>query len=125
MAAAGPGEAAGGPPLARLPGDAFSLAWTHSVERIEWREDWRISGGQLRLVEARVRGSGAGMEVPDGARLVEGAWVYRPQLPPLDRLTLANSGFTADYRICSWGTCRPLAELAGPPGRPLALYACP
>ena len=33
LAGAGPGDA----PLARLPSETFSLIWTHSVERIEWR----------------------------------------------------------------------------------------
>ena len=22
---------------------AFTLAWTHSIEKIEWQEDWRIT----------------------------------------------------------------------------------
>ena len=29
---------------------ALSLAWTHSVEKIEWQEDWRITPGGLELV---------------------------------------------------------------------------
>ncbi|WP_158045212.1 DUF1850 domain-containing protein [Skermanella pratensis] len=112
-------------PLARLPVEAFSLSWTHSVEKIEWREDWRITDGRLLIEEAHVRGSGAGMEVPDGARLMDGSWVYRPGVPPLDRLDLANSGFTADYRICSADGCRDLAAVTGVADRPLTLFACP
>ncbi|QQP92220.1 DUF1850 domain-containing protein [Skermanella sp. TT6] len=119
------GASAAGAPLARLPVEAFSLGWTHSVERIEWREDWRISDGRLLIEEARVRGSGAGMEVPEGAKLVDGSWVYRPGVPPLDRLDLANSGFTADYRICSAEGCRDLAVITGVADRPLTLFACP
>jgi hypothetical protein len=114
----------GDAPLARLPVEAFSLIWTHSVERIEWREEWRISGGLLVLEEARVRGSGAGMEVPDGAKLVEGSWVYQPHVAPLKRFTLANSSFTADYRICAKGECRKLAEITGVADRPLTLFPC-
>ena len=42
----------------------FTLSWTHSVEKIEWQEDWIINDNQLEIVEARVQGSGAGMAVP-------------------------------------------------------------
>ena len=122
IALAGAGTA--NAPLARLPVEAFSLIWTHSVERIEWREDWRIANGKLVLEEARVRGNGAGMEVPDGAKLVDGSWVYRPHVPPLERLNLANSSFTADYRICVKDGCRNLADVTGVSDKPLTLYPC-
>ena len=114
----------GDAPLARLPVEAFSLIWTHSVERIEWREEWRISGGLLVLEEARVRGNGAGMEVPDGAKLVDGFWIYQPHVPPLERLNLANSSFTADYRICARDECMDLAEVTGVADQPLTLFPC-
>ena len=32
---------------------------------------------------------------------------------PLERLKLARSNFTADYRLCWDGVCHPLAEFAG------------
>ena len=51
---------------------AFTLAWTHSIEKIEWQEDWRITPQGLELTQARVKGSGAGMEPPPQARLVDG-----------------------------------------------------
>ena len=114
----------GDAPLARLPVEAFSLIWTHSVEQIEWREEWRIANGLLVLEEARVRGNGAGMEVPDGAKLVDGSWIYQPHVPPLERLNLAKSSFTADYRICAKGECRKLAEITGVADRPLTLFPC-
>jgi hypothetical protein len=118
------GAGAADAPVARLPVEDFSLAWTHSVERIEWREDWRIVTGKLVLDEARVRGNGAGMEVPDGAKLVDGSWVYRPHVPPQERLNLANSSFTADYRICVKDGCRDLADVTGVADRPVTLYPC-
>ena len=95
-----------------LPAVAFTLSWMHSVERTEWQEDYRIAAGRLMLVEARIRGSGAGMEPPPGAVLAEGWWRYRPDLPPLPELRLTRSGATADYRMCWDGACRPLAQLA-------------
>jgi hypothetical protein len=114
----------GGALLARLPGPTFTLAWTHSVEKIEWQEDWRVTRDGLAIEEARVRGNGAGMEIPDGARLAGGWWRYRPPLDPVEALTLANSTFTADYRLCSEGGCRPLGEITGRVDSPVSLMPC-
>ena len=97
-----------------LPLQAFTLAWTHSIEKIRWEEDYRIVDRRLQLVEARVRGTGAGMEAPVGAILKDGVWHYRPALPPLERLRLARSTYVADYELCWDGVCHPLAEVAGP-----------
>lgn len=94
---------------ASLAADGFGLSWTHSVEKTEWREEWRVEAGRLRLVEARVQGSGAGMEPPAGSRLEGGRWVYVPDLPPLAEIVLARSGHTADWRLCL-GECRALSE---------------
>jgi len=81
---------AAGALVATLAAESFTLAWTHSIEKIRWEEDWRIENGRLHLVEARIRGSGAGMEPPDGAVLRHGAWHYAPVIPPLPRLRLAH-----------------------------------
>jgi hypothetical protein len=27
-----------------LAANAFTLAWTHSIEKVRWEEDWRIAG---------------------------------------------------------------------------------
>ena len=100
--------------------DAFTLAWTHSIEKIRWEEDWRIETGALVAVEARIRGSGAGMEIPDGAVLKNGVWHYRPALSPqaksgitefrLGELRLTHSPHAAGYELCIDGECRPLAD---------------
>ncbi len=116
---------AAGALVAFVPVQTFALAWTHSIEKIRWEEDWRIEAGRLHLEQARVRGSGAGMEPPDGAVLERGVWHYRPQLAPLDRLTLAHSTFTAGWELCALGRCRPLADLAGAAQNGVVeLYAC-
>ncbi len=99
---------------ASLPAAEFTLAWEHSVEKIEWRERYRIEGEHLRIVEARVRGSGAGMEAPPGAAAQDGAWVWQPAAAPLPELRLTYSTFARDYSICAADRCRPLRELAGP-----------
>ncbi len=95
-----------------LAADAFTLAWTHSVERSEWQEDWRVRGAALELVQARVRGSGAGMEPPEGAVLRDGWWVYGRPLR-LSMLRLAVSGATVDgWRLCTADQgCRELEPL--------------
>jgi hypothetical protein len=87
----------------------FTLAWTHSIEKMRWEEDYRVSAGHLELVEARIRGSGAGMEPPAGAVLRDGVWHYRPDVAPLGELRLARSTYTSDFELCADGRCRPLA----------------
>ena len=116
---------AAGALIAFLPVQAFTLAWTHSIEKIRWEEDWRIEDGRLRIVEARIRGSGAGMEPPEGAVLENGVWRYTPAVAPLQRLNLAHSTFTTGYDLCTADHCRPLAELVGgADNEPVALHAC-
>jgi hypothetical protein len=102
---------------------AFTLAWTHSVEKLEWQEDWRVAGDRLVLVEARVHGHGAGMEPPDGARFDDSGWHWQPKVPPLKELTLRRSGATPDWRLCIDGTCRDLATVVGD-ADPVRLVAC-
>lgn len=85
---------------------AFTLSWTHSVEKTAWQEDWRVAPDGLVLTEARVKGSGAGMEPPEGAVLEDGWWRYEPRLRPLPRLLLAASGNTgAGWTLCAGGRC--------------------
>ena len=57
---------------AQLPVAEFTLAWDHSVEKVRWEEDYRVTAAGLLLGEARVRGSGAGMEPPANAVLRDG-----------------------------------------------------
>ncbi|MEW5889916.1 MAG: DUF1850 domain-containing protein [Pseudomonadota bacterium] len=90
--------------------NGFTLAWQHSIEKIRWEEDYRVARGRLELVEARVHGSGAGMEPPAGARLDNGVWRYRPALAPLARLLLTHSPYAQGYELCLEGRCAPLAQ---------------
>ncbi len=102
---------ASGSLLAALPLTAFTLAWTHSIEKTRWEEDWQVRGRQLLPVAARIRGSGAGMEIPAGAALKDGVWHYVPTLPPQGGLLLRHSPYVAGYELCADGRCRPLADL--------------
>ncbi len=92
--------------------ESFTLAWTHSIEKIRWEEDWRVAGSQLLLTEARIRGNGAGMEVPAGSSFDHGVWHYDPHLPPLDVLRLTQSDFAAGYELCQRERCEPLVASA-------------
>jgi len=94
---------------------AFTLVWTHSVEKVDWQEDWRIDGGALRLVAARVKGSGAGMEPPPEARLVDGWWHWAPQVAAPPELVLGNSGAAGEWRICTGRVCQALSDILGHP----------
>lgn len=113
-----------GSKIAPLMAGAITLAWTHSVERIVWEEDWRAGPAGLELVEARVRGSGAGMEPPPEARLVNGAWAWRPNVPPQQEVVMRRSGATADWRICISGVCRPMDVYVPAKADPVTMKVC-
>jgi len=112
--------------LAALPeviGPAATLSWTHSIEKTLWTEHWRATPAGLLIDEASVQGSGAGMEPPDGSVLKDGAWHWRPALPPQSEITLGNAGVTAPWRLCpDGGACR---DLIAPAGEPIRLFPCP
>ena len=111
-----------GAKTAMLAASAFTLAWTHSVEKTEWREEWRIGPAGLELTEARVKGSGAGIDPPEGAVLEDGWWVYAPKVAPVPRLVLAASGATVSgWSLCADGDCLTLGAEAG---EAVTLEAC-
>ncbi len=90
----------------------FTLSWTHSVEKVRWEEDWRLTPAGLIVEEARVKGSGAGMEPPEGARLSDGWWRYRPALPAIRELRLGISGATGEgWRLCADGRCLEIEDI--------------
>lgn len=99
-----------------LPAPKITLGWTHTVEHTRWEEDYAASSDGLTLTEARIEAYGAGMEAPASA-IRDGRWSrYRPALPTLKEVTLANSGFAAGYSACWNNQCQPLHTIA-PQGR--------
>lgn len=108
-----------------FPASRVTLAWTHSVERARWEEDYEIRDRALVIRAARVRTSGAGMEAPPHATYHNGWWHYVPYLPPLENVVLANSKHVAGYTVCWRGSgCRRLGELV-PVGEPATLHTRP
>ena len=93
----------------------FTLAWDHTIEKIRWEEDYQVTPNGLLLGQARVKGSGAGMEIPADAELHEGSWRYQRQLPPLQPLRLGRTPEAGDYELCLNGHCYPLSRWLGPP----------
>ena len=112
---------------AQVPTADFTLACTHTIEKIRWEEDYRVTPNGLLLGEARVKGSGAGMEIPDGAELRDGAWHYQRQMPPLQPLRVGRTPEAGDYQLCFDQRCHALSEWLGPPkaAQPaLELWSC-
>ncbi|MGE0232776.1 MAG: DUF1850 domain-containing protein [Flavobacteriaceae bacterium] len=115
---------ASGGKLAALATTVFTLSWTHSVERTEWRERWHASEAGLTLIEARVKGSGAGMEPGEGAVLSDGWWIWKPSGPPVPSIVLASSGATGSgWSLCyeQGSECMILGAIAA---APITITAC-
>lgn len=102
----------------------ITLSWRHSVQKSLWEELWRETPEGLVIIEARIQGSGAGMDPPDGAKLVDGFWRWKPNLPALPEVAMRRSGATADWRVCADGRCRALDELLPADADPVVMKAC-
>ena len=100
----------------------FTLSWSHSVEKIEWQEDWKIENSYLEIIEARVQGSGAGMDPPEGSKLKQGWWTYKPNQIKVKELLLATSDTNLEnWKICFNGNCQILKKNNE---NPIKLYPC-
>ncbi len=102
---------------------SFTLAWQHSVEKIRWEENYRVEADVLVLEEARVQGSGAGMEPPLASSFKDGFWRWQPK-QPMPELLLTRSEFTPDYQFCSEDRCQSLTEIVPPAKTVTRLWAC-
>jgi hypothetical protein len=114
-----------------VPTAHFTLAWTHSIEKVRWEEDYAVAWSaeptprpMLKALGARVRGSAAGMEPPEDAVLRNGWYEYQPQTWSPQGLRLTRSAYTADYEWCVDGRCQPLARLLPSDGDITLLTPC-
>jgi hypothetical protein len=71
-----------------LPVVDFTLAWEHTIERIEWQEDYRLTPEGLVLTEARIQPgwsrakarswkAAGGAGAPTGRRSPSWSWLAR------------------------------------------------
>lgn len=118
-------------PVVFVPTTHFTLAWTHSIEKVRWEEDYAVAPGQrpgeapvLQALTARVRGSAAGMEPPEDAVLRKGWYEYTPRMWSPHGLRLTRSAYTADYEWCVDGHCEPLGRWLPSDGGITLLTAC-
>lgn len=110
-----------------LPTQAFTLAWTHTIEKVRWEEDYRVEYAGipvLRAVKARIKGSAAGMEPPSDAVFKDGWYHYTPKDASPLYLPLTRSEFSADYEWCDHTGCVPLSAKMPRDGGVTLLTAC-
>ena len=132
-----------------VPVQEFTLAWQHSIEKVRWEEDYQIKfddsvelplkadfsntkarvskeGSQPLLFakEARIKGSAAGMEPPEGAVFKQGWYHYKPVISEHLELRLTRSEFVPDYEWCDQAGCRSLAEILPSDGGVTLMWAC-
>lgn len=85
-----------------------TLAWRHSVEHFEVEEVFQASGPGVSTVETRVRGLGAGVDVPPDAHWVDGWWRFVPASQPQPSIRFANALQQGGLRVCAQGRCSAL-----------------
>lgn len=126
----GPLPAADAPVVRFVPVTQFTLAWTHSIEKIRWEEDYQVERDprgvpRLALTEARIHGSGAGMDPPPDAVFKNGWYAYVPDDQPAGPLRLTRSQYTADFDWCVPGkACAPMGEVLPSDGDLTLLWPC-
>ena len=120
-----------GTPEVFVPVHHFTLAWTHSIEKVRWEEDYAVEPGPtgrqapvLKALSARIKGSAAGMEPPDDAVLNNGWFEYTPRKTVVPELRLTRSEFTADYDWCVAGKCQRMSDFIASDGGVTSARPC-
>jgi len=102
-----------GSTVAKIATLSFTLAWTHSVQKTQWIEEWRVNPTSMQIVEARAESNGAGMEPQDGAVFDGKFWRWKPALGPLPEVALRRSdAVPAGWTFCALGQCRAIGTPA-------------
>ena len=105
---------------------AFTLAWTHTVERTAWEEDWRVEADTLVLTQSRIKGSGAGMDPPPHATRIDGWFAWAPSDPRRSFIAIRRAPGIDDWQLCPVGMgCKLIGELLSPDADPVTLTSCP
>jgi hypothetical protein len=100
---------------------AFSLSWTHTIEKTLWHEEWRVEDDRLLLARARIEGSGAGMEPPPEAQREDGFYVWEPGIARSE-IVLRREPHAGDWRVCAAERCAALGEWLGSEAEPVTLF---
>jgi hypothetical protein len=103
---------------------AFTLSWTHTIEKTQWIEHWRVEPGRLVLAEAEVQGSGAGMEPPPDARHEGRFYVWNPD-ETRDSVVLRRDPHAGDWTLCTSARCAPLGAWLAKDADPVTLTPAP
>lgn len=85
----------------------------HSIERTRWEEHYVVKDDRISVTQARVEGTGAGMDPGEGARFDGSGWVWKPAIGPQREIALTLSPYSTDYRLCAGGRCRSLYAWTG------------
>lgn len=116
----------GGGAITRIAVTAFTLGWTHTVQKTRWEEVWSIDGNRLVMLEARIQGSGAGMDPPPEARLKGGWYRWKPAVTPQQSFKLARSWEAGDWELCfGRAGCSPLGDWLPNHSEEVVVKACP
>src|SRR5260221_11449259 len=70
---------------------AFTLVWTHSIEKVDWQEDWRITPQGLQVEKAPIKGSRTGMEPQTDAGLGDGRVRWKRKRQPMPEGVRGNT----------------------------------
>lgn len=131
-----------------VPVHEFTLAWEHSIEKVRWEEDYEVIFSEqsqnalkadfgnvekssenthqvvLLAKAARIRGSAAGMDPPEGAIFKDGWYHYTPLIVEHQEIRLTRSEFVPDYEWCDQSGCRSLADIFPSDGGVTLISAC-
>lgn len=109
-----------------LDGKGFEVTWVHSVEKLEWKEIWSVSGRWMQLDDVFIKGSGAGMEPAPHAKLINGWWWWPPSPDiVIDEIILAASGRTGGgWRICALSDAKDCVTVGLTESEPITLKPC-
>ena len=93
-----------GSTVAKIATLSFTLAWTHSVQKTRWIEEWRVGPTSLQIVEAWAESNGAGMEPQNGAVFDGKFWRWKPAMGPLPEVALRRSDAVPEgWTFCTKG----------------------
>ncbi|MDO5666750.1 MAG: DUF1850 domain-containing protein [Alcaligenaceae bacterium] len=94
------------------------------AEFVDSIEHKRSEQPVLLATAARIRGSAAGMEPPEGAVFKDGWYHYTPLIGEHREIRLTRSEFVADYEWCDQQGCRSLADILPSDGGVTLMWAC-